>query len=279
MFFSTVAIASVAALAVASPVKRGFGGRATFYATGLGACGDWNNDSDYIVALNSAQYGSGYPGPQCGKQIEISANGKTAIATIKDECPTCNYGDLDMSPSLFNVFSTPDAGVFQMNWDWVGSEQASLHSSLKLNNMLTFIPPQARAVEAVAASSTSEEVKPTASSTSEWSAPSSTVASSSSEWSAPSSSAEYASSSSVVAPSSSVKATSASSSVAVSSSASASSTVAPAAAPTVTAVLNGTDLAALAEAVAQAGSVVIVGSNSNSTANGTTVANATVVFQ
>lgn len=260
MFFSTVAIASVAALAVASPVKRGFGGRATFYATGLGACGDWNNDSDYIVALNSAQYGSGYPGPQCGKQIEISANGKTAIATIKDECPTCNYGDLDMSPSLFNVFSTPDAGVFQMTWDWVGSEQA-------------------RAVEAVAASSTSEEVKPTASSTSEWSAPSSTVASSSSEWSAPSSSAEYASSSSVAAPSSSVKATSASSSVAVSSSASASSTVAPAAAPTVTAVLNGTDLAALAEAVAQAGSVVIVGSNSNSTANGTTVANATVVFQ
>jgi hypothetical protein len=55
MFFSTIAVASVAALAVASPVKRGFGGRATYYATGLGACGDYNSDSDMIVALNSAQ--------------------------------------------------------------------------------------------------------------------------------------------------------------------------------------------------------------------------------
>lgn len=55
MFFSTVAVAALAAFATASPVKRDFGGRATFYATGLGACGDWNNDGDMIVALNSAQ--------------------------------------------------------------------------------------------------------------------------------------------------------------------------------------------------------------------------------
>lgn len=245
MFFSTVAVTAFAALAAATPVKRGFGGRATFYATGLGACGDYNNDSDFIVALNSAQYGGGYPGPECGKQIEISANGKTAIATIKDECPTCNYGDLDMSPSLFNVFSTPDAGVFQMTWDYVGSEQA-------------------RAVEEVASTS-STEVKP--SSTSE--AASSTVASSS-EWSAPSSSSAW-----------SASVTPASSSAAVSSSSVAPSPVSSfAAAPTVTAILtnNGT-LEALAAAVAQAGQVVIVGANSNSTSNGTTVANATVVFQ
>lgn len=34
MFFSTVAITAFAALAAASPVKRDFGGRATYYATG-----------------------------------------------------------------------------------------------------------------------------------------------------------------------------------------------------------------------------------------------------
>jgi hypothetical protein len=34
-----------------------------------------------------------------------------------DECPTCNYGDLDMSPSLFNVFATPDDGVFQVYFE------------------------------------------------------------------------------------------------------------------------------------------------------------------
>lgn len=77
MFFSSVAVTAFAALAAATPVKRGFGGRATFYATGLGACGDWNNDSDFIVALNSAQYGGGYPGPECGKQIQIS--GKSTV--------------------------------------------------------------------------------------------------------------------------------------------------------------------------------------------------------
>jgi hypothetical protein len=220
MFFSTIAIASVAALAVASPVKRGFGGRATFYATGLGACGEYNNDSDYIVALNSAQYGGGYPGPECFKQIQISANGKTATATIMDECPTCNYGDLDMSPSLFNHFANPDDGIFQMTWDYVNSAQA-------------------RAVDAeeVAVESTSASEQPTASSTSEWSASSS-----------------------------------------ASASVSASSTYAPAAAPTVTAILNGT-FAALAEAVAEAGSVVIVGASNGTETNGTTVANATVVFQ
>lgn len=71
MFFSTIAVAALAAFATASPVKRDFSGRATYYATGLGACGDWNNDGDFIVALNSAQYGGGYPGPECGKQIGI----------------------------------------------------------------------------------------------------------------------------------------------------------------------------------------------------------------
>jgi hypothetical protein len=55
MFFSTIAVAALAAFATASPVKRDFSGRATYYATGLGACGDWNNDNDFIVAMNSQQ--------------------------------------------------------------------------------------------------------------------------------------------------------------------------------------------------------------------------------
>jgi hypothetical protein len=72
MFFSAIAVAALAAFATASPVKRGFGGRATFYATGLGACGEVSTDDQMIVALNAPQYGSGYPGPECGKQIQIS---------------------------------------------------------------------------------------------------------------------------------------------------------------------------------------------------------------
>jgi hypothetical protein len=259
MFFSTVAIASVAALAAtATPVKRGFGGRATFYATGLGACGENNVDSDYIVALNSAQYGSGYPGPECFKQIQISANGKTATATIMDQCPSCAYGDLDLSPSLFNHFASPDDGVFQMTWDYVNSNEA-------------------RAVEA-AVESTSSSAEPTASSSSAWSAPSSSssvvsssIAEASNSSATPTATESYADS-----------AYAASSSAVVPTSAPASNTSssASAAVPTVTALVNGTDFAQIAEAVAQAGQVVIVGASANGSAtNGTTVANATITFQ
>lgn len=94
-----------------------------------------SHDSDFIVALNSPQYGSGYPGPNCFKQIQISANGKTATATIMDQCPGCGYGDLDMSPSLFNHFADPSVGVFQMSWDWAGAAPAPEPTYVRLRKM------------------------------------------------------------------------------------------------------------------------------------------------
>lgn len=39
--------------------KRAFTGRGTYYYVGLGACGTYSNDNDYMVALNGAQYGGG----------------------------------------------------------------------------------------------------------------------------------------------------------------------------------------------------------------------------
>ena len=112
------------ALVAAQPVKKenslakrqSYSGRATFYDVGLGACGGYNVASDYIVALNSAQYGGGYPGPNCGRSITISHNGKTAQATIRDQCPSCDYGALDLSRSLFTHFESEDKGTFQMSW-------------------------------------------------------------------------------------------------------------------------------------------------------------------
>lgn len=91
-------------------------GRATFYAVGLGACGKWNNPGDFIVALNTPQFGSGYPGPNCFKSITISYQGKSTQATIMDECPGCPYGGLDMSEGLFSYFADTSVGVFYMDW-------------------------------------------------------------------------------------------------------------------------------------------------------------------
>ncbi|KAG9105404.1 hypothetical protein FRC07_009311 [Ceratobasidium sp. 392] len=79
-------------------------------------CGIYNNPSDKIVALNSAQFGGGYPGPNCFKGITICKGSNCHYAQITDECPTCDYGSLDLSQSLFEQFASTDDGIFQMTW-------------------------------------------------------------------------------------------------------------------------------------------------------------------
>lgn len=99
--------------------RQSFGGRGTFYYVnvGPGACGQWGNNDDYTVALNSAQYCCGYPGPHCFQTITVQANGVTVGGVrIMDECPTCGYGDLDLSPGLFRRFADESAGVVSLNW-------------------------------------------------------------------------------------------------------------------------------------------------------------------
>jgi hypothetical protein len=97
--------------------KRAFdNARFTFYDVGLGACGQYSSPGDFIVALNVAQYGGGYPGPQCFKSITISYGGKTAQAIIMDECMGCPYGGLDFSSGLFSYFASEAAGVLYGSW-------------------------------------------------------------------------------------------------------------------------------------------------------------------
>ncbi|KAG2061669.1 hypothetical protein BDR06DRAFT_947146 [Suillus hirtellus] len=98
-------------------LKRSFdNSRFTFYDVGLGACGDTSVPSDFIVALNVDQYGSGYPGPMCFMSITISYGGKTAQAVIMDECMGCPYGGLDFSTGLFDYFADASEGVIYGSW-------------------------------------------------------------------------------------------------------------------------------------------------------------------
>ncbi|CAO1621749.1 unnamed protein product [Parajaminaea phylloscopi] len=99
--------------------KRSFSGQATFYNTetgNAGSCGNYLKNSGFTVALNAVQYQQSW----CHRQITISANGKTAQATIEDECPgdgvTCKYGALDLSPSLFSFFGDKSLGVMDITW-------------------------------------------------------------------------------------------------------------------------------------------------------------------
>ncbi|KAH7107858.1 RlpA-like double-psi beta-barrel-protein domain-containing protein-containing protein [Auriculariales sp. MPI-PUGE-AT-0066] len=93
--------------------------KASWYKVGKGACGKTNVPSDFIVALNGAQFGNSYPGPNCFKKIKITYRGVTGIAEIRDKCPGCPYGGLDFSEGLFKHFSSLGAGIIYMQWEFV----------------------------------------------------------------------------------------------------------------------------------------------------------------
>ncbi|WVQ78664.1 hypothetical protein IAT38_000751 [Cryptococcus sp. DSM 104549] len=162
--------------------RASYTGVGTFYYTGLGACGQYSSDSDYMVALNSAQYGSGYPGPQCFKYITIQVGSKQiSNVEILDECPTCDYGSLDLSPGLFTQFAGEDAGTIHLTW-WFAGDGDATSTSTSTTPTSTYTPP------------TSTYVAPSSTSTSEWHEPS--TSSSSSEWVEPSTASSTAASSS-----------------------------------------------------------------------------------
>ncbi|POW05419.1 hypothetical protein PSHT_10746 [Puccinia striiformis] len=95
-----------------SHLARRFTGHATYFAPGTGACGATNSGSDYIVAMNQAQYAGG---SLCQKTVSIKneASGKSVQAKVVDKCPGCAFGSLDLSPTVFSALGDMSAGVCQ----------------------------------------------------------------------------------------------------------------------------------------------------------------------
>lgn len=130
--FKSLAVAALAAsTAFAVPMPRAAGAekrdvaqdvRATYFNTGLGACGWWSSNSEPIIALNSAQFDGG---SHCGEWLGIW-NGETQTIQygyVADECPSCGWGELDLSPSLFGGLTNYNynEGQFNMNWWWASN--------------------------------------------------------------------------------------------------------------------------------------------------------------
>jgi len=167
--------------------KRDDNSRWTYYDVGLGACGVTNVASDFIVALNTPEFGSGYPGPNCFKQISMSYNGQSTIAQIMDECPGCPEGGLDLSRGLFDFFAPESEGVIYGTWNYVDdSDQPSPTTTTSTTPAWT--PP----TTTQQTPSSTPTPTPTPTSTSTWSSSSSTYSS----WSQSSSSPPPSSSSS-----------------------------------------------------------------------------------
>ncbi|KZT28160.1 hypothetical protein NEOLEDRAFT_1087834, partial [Neolentinus lepideus HHB14362 ss-1] len=99
--------------------KRVDNAKFTWYDVGLGACGQTNVATDYVVALSVDDFGAGYPGPNCFRNIQISYGGKTATAQVADKCPGCPAGGLDLSNGLFSYFADPSVEIIYGSWNYV----------------------------------------------------------------------------------------------------------------------------------------------------------------
>ncbi|KAK0431975.1 RlpA-like double-psi beta-barrel-protein domain-containing protein-containing protein [Armillaria borealis] len=94
-----------------------FTGDATWYSPngGFGACGTPLQNSDYIVALSSAQYAGG---ANCGRVIRLSYEGRSVDVIIRDLCPGCGPNGIDLSSSAFQQLADLDVGRIQVTWDY-----------------------------------------------------------------------------------------------------------------------------------------------------------------
>ncbi|KAJ4486238.1 RlpA-like double-psi beta-barrel-protein domain-containing protein-containing protein [Lentinula aciculospora] len=101
-------------------------GEATYYATGLGACGITNNDSQFIAAVSEKLFDI-YPGyddvnpnsnPVCNRQISLTYQSTTITVTVTDRCTACAETDLDLSPSAFSALADQSLGRINMSWHW-----------------------------------------------------------------------------------------------------------------------------------------------------------------
>ncbi|TFK57202.1 hypothetical protein OE88DRAFT_1619136 [Heliocybe sulcata] len=99
----------------------------TFYATGLGACGITNTDTDYIAAVSHLlfdtfpEYNGVNPNsnPVCNKKVTATYQGKQVTVAITDRCTGCALTDLDFSPSAFDQLADPSVGrISGMTWVW-----------------------------------------------------------------------------------------------------------------------------------------------------------------
>ncbi|KIP03468.1 hypothetical protein PHLGIDRAFT_77537 [Phlebiopsis gigantea 11061_1 CR5-6] len=126
MFFNAVIfffLFAVIGSGIAAPASVN-NGDATFYETGLGACGKVNHNTDHIAAVSrqffdSVDGGSANPNLNhvCGKTATIHAGDKSTTVTIVDRCAGClGPTDLDLSPAAFKDLAPLSVGRMKMTW-------------------------------------------------------------------------------------------------------------------------------------------------------------------
>ncbi|EJF58907.1 barwin-like endoglucanase [Dichomitus squalens] len=129
MRFTAVVLAALSAATAGFAQSLSMsGGDATFYTPGLGSCGFFNTEADFIVAVDIATIQS-FPGatanpnanPMCGRQMVVTGpDGKTVTVTVADTCPGCAPGSVDLTPTAFQQLASLDVGrLHGISWTLV----------------------------------------------------------------------------------------------------------------------------------------------------------------
>jgi Lytic transglycolase len=100
---------------------KAFDGTATYYSSGVEACGGTVNDSDLTVALpasmfNPSSNGNPDKNPLCGRKIHVRGPKGSAQVYIKDVCPNCGPDALDLSPAAFKAIADVSDGRVSIDW-------------------------------------------------------------------------------------------------------------------------------------------------------------------
>ncbi|KAJ5325690.1 hypothetical protein MYU51_000561 [Penicillium brevicompactum] len=102
-----------------------FGGDMTWYDTGLGSCGWWNNANDHICAISQVLYnrtnvdGNANHNPVCGKRIHLQRGDRGIDVAVADNCPGCSEFSIDVTTSVFQALGNLDEGRVRIEWHWI----------------------------------------------------------------------------------------------------------------------------------------------------------------
>ncbi|KOS39497.1 hypothetical protein ACN38_g9655 [Penicillium nordicum] len=105
--------------------EHALGGDLTWYDTGLGACGWWNNAWEHVCAVSHIVYdranvdGNPNHNPLCGRLIHIQRGDKGVDVTLVDRCEGCAEFDIDVSRGAFEVLGNLDEGRVHTEWWWI----------------------------------------------------------------------------------------------------------------------------------------------------------------
>ncbi|KAI7853711.1 hypothetical protein BDC45DRAFT_142600 [Circinella umbellata] len=82
-----------------------------------GSCGKSESSTSRIVAVNSEQYDPS----MCGKKVLIRHGDKETIAEVRDKCPGCKKGSLDLTIIVFEALGELDTGVLDITWCFINT--------------------------------------------------------------------------------------------------------------------------------------------------------------